>query len=591
MFKRLSKIRFLFSGLILLLTPLISFTTVAVDFTVKGVDDGTLKDNIRLHLNNLDVESTLLSDPFWQEEVGNTVATAVEPFGYYNSSTTIEKGEGENVILHVDVGVPLKIANVNREIIGAGREDKDFREKFNAFSLKPGDILRQPVYESFKSSMFNYALSHGYFDFSWQATRLDLVREDREANVLLIAQSGPRYNFGKITISGEERAKAIIERLRPFEEGEAYSSSKLTEFNRMLNQSGYFSRVIARPVVSEAEGLNVPIEITIVHKPRDTFNVGVGAATDTGPRLRFKWERPWVNSRGHSVTSELFLSEPEQSLTVDYRIPQRDITNDYISIEAGYQFIEYTNSNTDSETLTIAAHRYWQKYNSPWQQDGSVTYLREKYAQGIEAYQTTQLVMPGYAVKYVQKDDALNINTGTFLQAFAQLGREGYGSDIDIIKSVVEGLVIRTFDKHRVTLRAEAGAIETSDFSRVPTSLRFFAGGDQSIRGFAYRDISPREQVFDPETGELTEDEEPIGGKYLATASAEYAYRVADAWRVALFTDVGTATNDFDTDPAYSFGTGFHWLSPIGPVRVYGARGFSEYENSWRLHFILGPEI
>ena len=82
-----------------------------------------------------------------------------------------------------------------------------------------------------------------------------------------------------------------------------------------------------------------------------------------------------------------------------------------------------------------------------------------------------------------------------------------------------------------------------------------------------------------------------VGGRYLVTASVEYAYRVAENWRAAVFTDAGTATNDFDEGLAYGFGVGFHWLSPIGPVRVYGARGLSEYENSWRLHFILGPEL
>ena len=95
-------------------------------------------------------------------------------------------------------------------------------------------------------------------------------------------------------------------------------------------------------MVSEAVDLTVPVEITLVHKPRDTFNVGLGAATDTGARLRLKWERPWINTRGHSVTSELFLSSPEQSFTVDYRIPMQDITNDYLSIEGGYQFIDYS---------------------------------------------------------------------------------------------------------------------------------------------------------------------------------------------------------------------------------------------------------
>lgn len=292
----------------------------AIEVEIEGVEQSSLKDNIRLHVNNLDLSDALLSDPFWQDEIAKTVATAVEPFGYYNSETRVEEDDGD-IILHVDLNTPLTVANVTREIIGQGRADPEFRKNYNGFALKKGDVLNQPVYESFKSAMFNYALSHGYFDFNWQVTRLDLVREEREANIVLIAQSGSRYKFGDIAIVGDEKSAAILKRLTPFSTGEDYSSSKLTEFNRRLNQSGYFSRVIARPVVSKAENLLVPIEITLVHKPKDSFNVGVGAATDTGPRLRLRWDRPWINSRGHSVSSELFISSPEQSLTVDYRIP------------------------------------------------------------------------------------------------------------------------------------------------------------------------------------------------------------------------------------------------------------------------------
>ena len=217
---------------VLLIFAVSGLKAYAADFVIKGVDDSKLRQNIQLHLNNLEVEPDLLVDPFWQDEVARTVGTAVEPYGYYNSETIVSVNKENEVTVNVSLNTPLTIANITREIIGEGREDKDFRSRFNALSLKKGDPLNQPVYESFKSSMFNYALSHGYFDFNWQATRLDLVRDEREANVLLIAQSGPRYQFGTLTIAGEDKAAAIIGRLRPFKEGEAYSSSKLTEFNR-----------------------------------------------------------------------------------------------------------------------------------------------------------------------------------------------------------------------------------------------------------------------------------------------------------------------------------------------------------------------
>ncbi len=196
--------------------------------------------------------------------------------------------------------------------------------------------------------------------------------------------------------------------------------------------------MIARPVVSEADGLLVPVEVSLLHRPTDTFNVSVGAATDTGPRVRLGWERPWVNSKGHSVSSDVFISAPEQSVTADYRIPMRNITRDYASIEAGYQFIEYSNTSFESETLSLSAHRYWQQDGSPWQQDYSLTYLRETYDQGELEANTTSLVLPGYSLTYSKKDSELNISNGNYFQVLAQYGKEGLGSDIDYIKTVVE---------------------------------------------------------------------------------------------------------------------------------------------------------
>ncbi|MBJ2129356.1 outer membrane protein assembly factor [Alteromonas sp. IB21] len=561
-----------------------------ISYNIQGVKDDKLRNNIRLHLNSLDVEKALLTDPYWQGEVSDTVATALQPYGYYNSETNVVIDDGDKVTVNVSLNAPLTINKVTREIIGAGREDKEFRERFNALKLKEGDVLNQTIYESFKSSMFNYALSNGYFDFYWQATRLDLVRGAKQANVLLIAQSGPQYQFGELKIVGEDKAKAIISRLKPFETGDAYSSAVLSDFNRRLNQSGYFNRVIARPVVSDAEGLRVPVEVSLQHRPTDAFNVSLGAATDTGPRVRLGWERPWVNDKGHSVSSDIFISEPEQSVTADYRIPMKNITRDYASIEAGYQFIEYANTSFESETLSLSAHRYWQKNDSPWQHDGSITYLRETYDQGELSTNTTSLVLPGYSLTYRNKDSELNISNGSYIQMLAQYGKEGFGSDIDFAKAVVEATLIRTFnDVHRISLRGEAGAIKTNSFDEVPTSLRFYAGGDQSVRGFDYREISPTADVIDPETGELVTDS--IGGKYLLTTSVEYAYRVADNWRVAAFVDAGTATNDTSTTLTYSVGPGVHWLSPIGPVRLYVARGFAPDENTWQLHIMLGPEL
>ncbi|MDC8829231.1 autotransporter assembly complex protein TamA [Alteromonas gilva] len=570
-----------FSGIACLLG--LAPIALALEYTLNGVSRSDLKDNIKLHLNPISVTN---GDPdeTTEERIIKSVKTALQPFGFYNTDIAL-RTEKQALIIDVDLGEPLRVANVTREIIGEGRDDPEFKQRFNSFKLKPGDVMHQPTYESFKSSMFNYALSNGYFDYHWQATRLDLVREENEANVLLIAQSGRQYEFGEVRLEGDTRSSAIIGRIQPFQEGEKYTSAKLTKFNQQLNQTGYFSRVIARPLVSQAKGARVPIEVTLAHLPRDIFNVGGGASTDTGPRVRGRWERPWVNTRGHSITGELFASQLEQAASLDYRIPLEDVNNDYASIKTSYEFQDNDNSDTKRETLSISAHRFWKEAESPWQRSLSLTYDREMFTQGLSDPQTINLLMPGYSIAFNNAEEKVDIDQGQYYRISAQVAHEDLASDISLAKVLAQAKIITTLDDtHRLFFRAEAGAIYTEEFNRVPSSIRFFTGGDQSVRGFGYQQISPF--VLNDEGNRVL-----TGGKYLATASIEYAYPIADNWRAAVFSDVGTSTNDFSDPLARSVGIGAHWLTLIGPVRFYVARGKNAFESTWRIHFTLGPEL
>jgi translocation and assembly module TamA len=187
--------------------------------------------------------------------------------------------------------------------------------------------------------------------------------------------------------------------------------------------------------------------------------------------------------------------------------------------------------------------------------------------------------MPGYSISGRRSQGGLDVFWGNRNILSVEGGSKSLLSDIDIVRISGSTKWIRTYGLHRVTARAELGAIVTNDFSQVPSSLRFFAGGDQSIRGFNYNTISP-----------VDDNNDLVGARYLATASLEYAYPIVDKWRLATFFDLGTATNDFDQDLKYGFGVGAHYLSPIGPIRLYLARP-SDNSSSLQLHFAIGPEL
>jgi len=110
--------------------------------------------------------------------------------------------------------------------------------------------------------------------------------------------------------------------------------------------------------------------------------------------------------------------------------------------------------------------------------------------------------------------------------------------------------------------------------------LRFFAGGDQSVRGYDYQSLSPENSQGDK-----------IGGQYLFAASVEYQYSFAERWRLAGFYDQGNTFNSLSTPSLKSaVGVGVRWVSPVGPLRLDLAHPL-DGEGGVRLHFSMGPEL
>lgn len=130
--------------------------------------------------------------------------------------------------------------------------------------------------------------------------------------------------------------------------------------------------------------------------------------------------------------------------------------------------------------------------------------------------------------------------------------------------------------------RGNLGWIETNDFERVPPDLRFFAGGDRSIRGYKYKSISPKD-----DDGKLT------GASKLATGSLEYQYNVTGKWWGAVFVDSGEAVNDIkQSNFKTGAGVGVRWQSPVGPIKVdFAVPVGDKEEHGLQFYIGLGPEL
>lgn len=345
----------------------------------------------------------------------------------------------------------------------------------------------------------------------------------------------------------------------------------------------------------------IPVIVTLNADQLNNIEAGVGYGTDSGPRVRSQYRRAIVNDRGHSFDANIEVSKIRQAFDGRYMIPYKDPINDYINLVGGYEReLRSTigqNLNLTLESAVFGAERSIKRPLGEWQQTYALRYRLDRIsgADGFnageipEAFRVIsdnpqqQSLLAGYQISKTTQDERLDPKRGLRQFYGVQVGSKQLLSETDMaILNAGWRFIYSIGEKarHQVVGRGDLGYIATSDFDHVPYNLRFFAGGDQSLRGFDYKSLSP---AID---GLL------LGGQMLATGSLEYNYLVRPKWRGAVFVDVGNAySRDFSNPTAYSVGAGVRWASPIGPIRIDVAAGISADQIPVRLHFFIGPPL
>jgi translocation and assembly module TamA len=557
---------------------------------IKGVDNTAVLKNIRAHVESIDIPTASYQFRQYQESLQLKVLAATQVFGYYHTTTVVNSPnvadnsgiKNKSWSLYVELGPITLIRQLSIKIEGQGTQDEEIKTLLSAVKLKQGKALEHSVYENLKNEVRSLALSRGYFDFEFEQSNIKVFESLNVADITIKMKSGVRYTFADLRFGNDARSQQLIKSITPFKAGDLYQASQLGLLTQRLKQTQYFRHVVVRPLVAEAIDAAVPIQVILTHKPRDNFDVGIGVSSDIGPRFTGKWKRPWVNESGHSIGAEVFVSSPQQYVSLDYKIPLEDAIQNYLSYQAGYQ--AQNENDTSSHKWSISASRHWTVENSDWQRSAFIRLEQETFIQGLEPEQTTRLLTPGLTLSRLRSKGGLDISWGDKQTITTEFASKSLLSDINMFRVTASTKWVRSYNQHRFFWRAELGGIVTNDFDQVPSSLRFFTGGDQSVRGFDYKTLSPFELDSDGEP-ELT------GGQYLAVASFEYSYPVAENWRAAAFVDAGNATEELFKDPALGVGFGAIWFSPIGPVRLYLAKGKSDFGSTRYFHISMGPSL
>lgn len=552
----------------------------------------SLRENIRQHLTLAD-ESC--KTPMWRlyariNDAETEIAQAAQALGFYELTYEAKLRNDKNcwgLDITLTPGEPVRIKEVRIDINGEGSQDKIFQSLYDKPGIKIGNRLNHGSYETLKARFGTLAAIHGYFDAEFAHSQISINTEERTAIIELIYDTGARYRIGDINLQHEILEEDFLRRYFNIAEGDYYDSDKLLELKNLYNASNYFSVASIAPDLQALKDKKVTINMQLEERKRREYSVGAGIENDE-PRVLFGYEDRYLNSRGHRVDADIALSENKTAVLTTYTIPLRRPAYEFLRIYTGYDEQQTVTSLSEKYTYGSSYTHY---QNSEWLQTYALDYIREDSTIGRLLPQSSSLIIPSLSFLRTETD-----GNPYPLSGWSALGRisgspQSLGSDFSFAQFYGRAKYVKGFSFGRLLLRTELGLTETDNIDQLPASVRFFAGGDASVRGYEYKSLGPTRNDFVGPLENPKEFEEVIGGNNLLVTSIEYDYRFEDSkWVAAVFFDAGNAADDTNIDVKRGTGVGARWISPIGPIRMDVAKAL-DGDKGWRLHISMGPDL
>ncbi len=532
----------------------------------------------------------------------------LETEGYFNAHVVLTRrpataGAPELVHVAVESGPQARVSALSLDFAGelAGAkaaegegqvltaEQRELQQSLrHDWALGVGQPFSQSRWSSAKTALLVRARAAGFPLAEWRDTQARVEAQSNEVELALTMDSGPLYHLGSLQIEGlKYQDEATVRRLAGFEPGAPYTEKALTEFQERLIKTQLFDSATvdilpdpSRPELAQA----VPVLVHLREAARQQATTGVGFDANTGQRVTLEYLNRVPFGLPLRARSKLILGRDLRSAELEVSShPQPDMSRNLASMLLEQDL----SGDQDVTNLSARVGRLRETRD-----DDRLVYLELLRARELtaEADGTRDTVTSGAYSANVQwtrrRIDSLLLPTdGHQGQLLLGIGR----ADNSIAASGVFGKVqFKRLDYKPLgnllggnwflDTRVEFGEVIASDAVGIPEKLLFKAGGDDSVRGYAYETLGP------------TVNGAVVGGRVMATGSVEIARPISktlpDVWGV-LFVDAGNAAADWRSfKPAWGYGFGVHWRSPVGPLRIDIARGVEV--QRWRLHFSVG---
>jgi translocation and assembly module TamA len=574
------------------------FARASITVEIHGVDE-QLRTNVLAYLSfeRYKKRTDLSSDTIERLHnlVEREVQSALKPFGYYEPSVESDVkdlGHGDwRVTVDINPGPPVLIEKIDVKVDGPGATDPLFKRITANPPLHSGDRLNHATYEAVKSDLQRTAATYGYLDAKLVRNELVVDPKNHKANVNLEMETGERYRFGTTSIEQTSVRDSLVRRYLRYREGDYFDLTQVLRTQFALDDAQYFSNLEVLPQDADHQAHVVPIDIHADKSRRNRYSFGAGYATDTGVRGTLTWENRRLNSLGHRLSVTVEASQVERYLLqARYIIPFGDPAVENLTFQATVDQLQladvttHTQSVGPSITSVVGNWQYVLFANATKTTDDTVA-----------GSSTERLLVPGIDLASVPKG---YLGEPIFQHPFfAEIrgSNAAIGSDSNFLQLHMQAEhVFQLADKWHLLLRDELGATLVNNFDRLPAIMRFFAGGDNSVRGFAYDELSPIDKVCvkvpagSPTAGQCFEIRD--GGKDLVTGTFEVIRDIPHNFGIATFFDYGNAFDHFGDGIEYAAGVGFRVRLPVVTLGIDIAEPLSR-SGGPRLHINFSPKL
>jgi outer membrane protein insertion porin family len=522
-----------------------------------------------------------------------------------NADHTIE------ITIPIVEGEPVLVRQLQYQIIAATSTDSAFASTtlarlWPSLALQPGTRFRDVAVQD-DAALIREKLANAGYAYAAVRPELKVLSEENRVDVSLEVNLGPQCIFGDIRIAGTKyTSPQLIRNQLMFEKGEMVRQESLVKSRERIYSLGLFQVITIRPQLAQGQNPVIPIEIFVKESPRLTLKFGVGyslEAFEVLERSEF-WDgmRFSVNvrrlgflggARRLGLLAKYSALEP-YNFTVEFAqgaflFPRNTlIVSPYTlkQLDPAYELSKFGGDVILRQQLALKTSSYV-GYNLE-QVDLSEETVA---AQASEQEQTSNIYNKSSISWGFVHDTSFPLfspNSGSLYSVgfkYSAPPPELFGfkleSKYNFFKALLENRHYLALKRNSTfAYRLKIGALHAFDMNGIPVEEKFFAGGSNSVRGWPYKQLGPKD------------NDTPIGGNSLLEGSAELRYAIVNWLSGSMFLDFGNVSLvelDYAIEKLhYSLGTGLRFETSFGPIRVDVARPIADEEEDLQFHFNFG---